>query len=52
MYLGEGAAEPVALPARPWLLACIVMALVGTLLLGVFPGAPMQLAALSFGSLR
>ena len=52
MYLGEGAGEPAALPARPWLLACIVMALVGTVLLGIFPGGPMQLAATSFGSLR
>src|SRR5262249_59028704 len=52
MYLGEVAGTPAALPARPWLLACIAMALVGTLLLGIFPGGPMQLADASFGSLR
>jgi NADH-quinone oxidoreductase subunit N len=52
MYLGEGTADATALPARPWLLACIAMALVGTILLGIFPGGPMQLAVASFGSLR
>ncbi len=52
MYLGESAIEPAALPARPWLVACIAMALVGTVLLGIFPAGPMQLAAVSFGSLR
>jgi NADH-quinone oxidoreductase subunit N len=52
MYLGEATAEPAALPAQPWLLACIATALVGTLFLGIFPGGPMQLAAASFGSLR
>jgi len=52
MYLGEGSRETVALPVRPWLLACIALALVGTLYLGVFPDGPMQLAAASFGSLR
>jgi NADH-quinone oxidoreductase subunit N len=52
MYLGEGARDVAALPARPWLLACIAMALVGTLFLGIFPGGPMRLAAASFGSLR
>ncbi|HKA92175.1 MAG TPA: NADH-quinone oxidoreductase subunit N [Acidimicrobiia bacterium] len=53
MYVGDAAtAEPKALPARPWLAACIAVALVGTLYLGVFPAAPMRLALSSFGSLR
>jgi NADH-quinone oxidoreductase subunit N len=52
MYLGEGAGVAAALPARPWLLACIAMALLGTLFLGIFPAGPMQLAAASFGSLH
>jgi NADH-quinone oxidoreductase subunit N len=52
MYLGERRGDVVAPPIRPWLLACIALALVGTLVLGVFPGGPMGLAAASFGSLR
>jgi NADH-quinone oxidoreductase subunit N len=52
MYLGEAAPEPAVLPARPWLLACIAVALVGTLYLGLFPALPMNLAAASFGSLK
>ncbi|HKA29314.1 MAG TPA: proton-conducting transporter membrane subunit, partial [Candidatus Binatia bacterium] len=52
MYVGEATAEPKALPARPWLAACIAVALVGTLYLGVFPAAPMRVALSSFGSLR
>ncbi len=52
MYLGERAGEAPALPARPWLLACIALALVGTLYLGLFPAGTMQLAAVSFASLR
>lgn len=52
MYLGEGATEAAVLPARPWLLACIAVALVGTLYLGLFPAGTMNLAAASFGSLR
>ena len=53
MYVGDAAtAEPGALPARPWLAACIAVALVGTLYLGVFPAAPMRVALSSFGSLR
>jgi NADH-quinone oxidoreductase subunit N len=52
MYLGEETREAAALPARPWLLTCIAVALVGTLYLGVFPAGTMQLATASFGSLR
>jgi NADH-quinone oxidoreductase subunit N len=52
MYLGESAPEAAALPARPWLLACIAVALAGTLYLGVFPAGTMQLALSSAGSLR
>jgi NADH-quinone oxidoreductase subunit N len=52
MYSGETGAEAGPFPARPWLLACIAVALAGTLYLGVFPSGPMRLAASSFGSLR
>lgn len=52
MYLVEGRGEALALPGRPWLLACIAVALAGTIALGVFPAEPMRLAAASFGSLR
>jgi NADH-quinone oxidoreductase subunit N len=53
MYVGKAtAAEAGALPARPWLLACIAVAVFGTLYLGVFPGGPMRFAVSSFGSLR
>ena len=53
MYLGDGtAAEPASLPARPWLLACIAVAVVGTLYLGAFPSGTMRIALSSFGSLR
>jgi NADH-quinone oxidoreductase subunit N len=52
MYLGEGRPETVAMPSRPWLTACVAVALVGTVLLGIFPTGTMQAALASFGSLR
>jgi len=53
MYVGDAtAAEPASLPARPWLIACIAVAVIGTLYLGVFPGGTMRIAQSSFGSLR
>ena len=52
MYLGREKTQSAPLPARPWLIACIAVALVGTLLLGMFPGGTLGLAATSFGSLR
>jgi NADH-quinone oxidoreductase subunit N len=52
MYLGHESAQPAPLPARPWLIACIAVALVGTLFLGMFPEGTLGVAATSFGSLR
>jgi NADH-quinone oxidoreductase subunit N len=52
MYLGQESAQPAPLPARPWLMACIAVALVGTLFLGMFPEGTLAIAATSFGSLR
>jgi NADH-quinone oxidoreductase subunit N len=52
MYLGRERAPLAPLPARPWLVACIAVALAGTLFLGVLPDGPLQVAAASFDSLR
>lgn len=52
MYLGHESAQPAPLPARPWLIACIAVALVGTLFLGMFPEGTLGIATTSFGSLR
>jgi NADH-quinone oxidoreductase subunit N len=52
MYLGRESTQPVPLPARPWLIACIAVALVGTLFLGMFPEGTLGIATTSFGSLR
>ena len=40
------------LPARPWALACITVALVGTVVMGIFPAGTMQAALASFRSLQ
>ncbi len=52
MYLGRESEQPAPLPARPWLVACIAVALAGTLFLGALPAGTLQVAAVSFGSLR
>ena len=52
MYLGRGSEQPAPLSARPWLVACIAVALAGTLFLGALPAGTLQVAAASFGSLR
>ena len=52
MYLGRESTQPAPLPARPWLIACIAVALVGTLFLGMFPEGTLGIATTSFGSLR
>jgi len=52
MYMVEGQA-PLAPPVRrPWLLSVILVAVAGTLLLGVLPSSPMELARQAFASLR
>jgi NADH-quinone oxidoreductase subunit N len=52
MYMAEGgpAIDPPA--SRPCLLATLVVAGVATMLLGLLPAGPMELARLSFASLR
>lgn len=52
MYMVEGTREPVSPWTRPCLLATIVIAVVGTLAVGIFPAVPMQLANDAFASLR
>jgi len=52
LYLGEAGPERSALPARPWALACITVALVGTVVMGIFPAGTMQAALASFRSLQ
>jgi NADH-quinone oxidoreductase subunit N len=52
MYMAEGGPTLVPPTARPVLLVTIVVAAIATLLLGVFPGGPMELARASFASLR
>jgi NADH-quinone oxidoreductase subunit N len=52
MYLGDAGPEPAALPARPWVLTCIAVALVGTVVMGIFPAGTMQAALASFRSLQ
>ncbi len=52
MYMAEGARAIVPPTARPALLVTIVVAVVATLLIGVFPAGLMERAALSVASLR
>ncbi|MFN8545138.1 MAG: NADH-quinone oxidoreductase subunit N [Candidatus Binatia bacterium] len=52
LYMVEGETEITAPSARPALLFTIVLALVGTLALGIFPGTPMWLARVAAGTLR
>jgi len=49
MFLTAGEAEPARVGARPYLLTCIVVSAMGTLLIGIFPALWLQLARLSFG---
>jgi hypothetical protein len=37
---------------RPWVLTCIAVALVGTVVMGIFPAGTMQVALASFRSLQ
>jgi NADH-quinone oxidoreductase subunit N len=52
MYMTEGQVQIVPPRARPCLLAVILVTVVGTLALGVFPSRPMALARAAFASLR
>ncbi len=52
MYMVEGTVQPASPFSRPCLLATIVLALIGTMAIGLFPGGSMQLAADAFASLR
>jgi NADH-quinone oxidoreductase subunit N len=51
MYMGEGAVETTPLSARPYLAAGLLLAVVATILLGLFPAGAMSLARESFLSL-
>jgi NADH-quinone oxidoreductase subunit N len=52
MYMADGAA-PIESPAlRPYLLATILVSVAATILIGVLPAGPMEVARLSFLSLR
>jgi NADH-quinone oxidoreductase subunit N len=52
MYMVEGTRVIPALASRPCLLTTILVAVAATILLGVLPAGPMELARLSFASLR
>jgi NADH-quinone oxidoreductase subunit N len=52
MYMAEGTRAIVPPTSRPCLLATILVAVGATLLIGVLPGGPMELARVSFLSLR
>ncbi len=52
MYMTEGERAIVAPGARPCLVASILVAVAATLAIGVLPAGPMELARLSFASLR
>ncbi len=51
MFMADDRPRP-ALPSRPWLLAVIVVAVLGTVGLGLLPSWPMELARQAFASLR
>lgn len=50
MYVQEGEVEPVALSARPALIATLAVAAVGTILIGLFPQAYVSAASGAFAS--
>lgn len=50
MYVREGGAEPVALSSRPALVATLVIAAAGTIIIGVFPQAYVSAASNAFSS--
>jgi NADH-quinone oxidoreductase subunit N len=52
MYMAEGTLAVDPPSSRPYLLATVLVAVAGTVLLGVLPAGPMELARLSFVSLR
>ena len=52
MYMVEGTRSVVALGSRPCLLATIVVAVLVTLLVGILPAGPMELAREAFASLK
>jgi len=52
MYMTEGERAIVAPSARPCLVASILVAVAATLAIGVLPAGPMELARLSFASIK
>jgi NADH-quinone oxidoreductase subunit N len=50
MYVQQGGAEPVPLSARPALIATLVIAAVGTILIGLFPQPYVSVASDAFAS--
>jgi len=52
MYMTEGERAIVAPGARPCLVASILVAVAATLAIGVLPAGPMELARLSFASIK
>lgn len=51
MYMTEGGAEVMPTSKRPYLFAALLATLVGTVLVGLFPSALLELARASFASL-
>jgi NADH-quinone oxidoreductase subunit N len=51
MYMTEGRTQVVAPSSRPYLFAALLATLAGTIVVGVFPAALMELARLSFQGL-
>jgi NADH-quinone oxidoreductase subunit N len=52
MYMQEGEKQVEPLSARPALATVVVVAMIGTILVGVFPAKPIALARRSFASLE
>ena len=52
MYMADGTRRIEAPSSRPYLLATIVVTVAATLVIGILPGTPMELARSAFASLR
>lgn len=52
MYMRDPEGEPTAMEPAPLLIACLLVATVGTIFFGIFPDAPLDFARQSFLALR
>jgi NADH-quinone oxidoreductase subunit N len=52
MYMTDGGQPIPAPPSRPWVVTTILVSVAATLIIGILPATPMEVARLSFLSLR